>query len=273
MIEKQPNPLLQDISKTQVIDLFSPESSSISADSHEGLVRTTNEDSFAYYLDKKQHIAVLVVADGIGGNEGGEIASMMTAKTIIGDLRNAIQSRNFFQQDAVFYIKNALERINFHIYQENELLDRLNAPMGTTLSMLVLFPGKALTVHVGDSRIYRIRNQKIESLTKDHTFVQRLFSLGKIKSDEMKTHPFAHVIYKSVGTEPKIRPDIRFVDRVNGDCFILCSDGLTGHVSDKEILKVATENGNAKSVVQTLMRETLARGATDNVTILCYYQQ
>ena len=129
-----------------------------------------------------------------------------------------------------------------------------------------------MVAHAGDSRVYRIRGNGIECLTQDHSLVQTWVREGVMSEEDAKIHPMSHVIYKSVGQQRTLDPDVRIFDRKHGDKFIVCSDGLMCHVPDPEILDIVNRVRTAQEAVQTLIATALKRGGFDNITVVCYYQ-
>lgn len=271
-MDTQPIELQPQISKTQVIDLFSVSTSNISADSHPGFCRGNNEDSYAYEVNKKDRNALLIVADGVGGNDGGEIASRFTAQTLIAEWRK-ISSQKLSPKLVSEFFRTNISMVNGEIYSLNRTAGRLDSPMGTTVVALCLLPNRIVWASVGDSRIYRIRQGRIEQLTEDHSVVQKLVRAGKLTDVQAKSSPYAHVIYKSIGADSFLEPDLCTAERLNGDKFILCSDGLTDDVPDDVILRRMQSSSCAKEAVQNLLAEALAKGGHDNITIVCYYQR
>jgi len=270
---KQDGTILDSPSRTQVIELFPTASSCIAADSHPGFQRENNEDSFGTAADSVSGCALLFVADGIGGNTGGDLASQYTAKRLLAHWKHFIKEKKYpAADDAVAFFRNALEDINWTVYDINAKQGNLAAPMGTTIAALVLLDRQCVVAHAGDSRVYRIRGNGIECLTVDHSLVQKWVNEGAMSAEDAKIHPMAHVIYKSIGQQRALGPDIRILDREHGDKFIVCSDGLMCHVSDPEIGEIVNRSSSAKEVVQSLIAAALKRGGHDNVTVTCYYQ-
>lgn len=221
-----------------------------------GRVRSLNEDSFLMRPD----IGVWVVADGMGGHDAGDFASQtlvaeldrLSAPESAPGLLTAMESRviaaNSRLRDA------ALERGG-------------NSVIGCTLASLVIYKGAYACVWSGDSRVYRVRAGSIEQITRDHTEAQDLVDRGTITAEEAKTWPRKNVITRAIGVF-----DIPELDMVqgqveDGDIFVVCSDGLTEHVGDDEILR-ATGSRSVARVCDDLVELTLERGARDNVTVI-----
>ena len=222
-----------------------------------GKLRKQNED--AAWFDESR--AVFAVADGMGGHLAGEVASRMAIEAVqrmaqenacpgIAALREAVAS--------------AHETILAHAQDHIEC-----AGMGTTLSVLWLGVNYAYIAHVGDSRIYRLREGSLTQITQDHSLVEELVRAGLITREQARTHPRRNIITRALGTHGENEPDLLVTDVRDGDLFLLCTDGLTGMVTDEEIERVLRENG-METAADTLLSLALDAGGRDNVTlILC----
>ena len=269
---KQDGSILDSPSRTQVIELYPSAAAAIAADSHPGFQRENNEDSFGTFADAANGSALLFVADGIGGNTGGDLASRFTTKSLLAQWRRFSDGRTPRADETSVFFRNALEDINRTLYGINADQGTLSAPMGTTIAALVLLPVQIVVAHAGDSRVYRIRGGKIECLTEDHSLVQKWVSEGMMSASAAKSHPMAHIIYKSIGQQRRLDPEVRILDRKHGDKFVVCSDGLMCHVADPEIRDIVSCSGSAQDAVRLLIASALKRGGHDNVTVACYYQ-
>ena len=269
---KQDGTILDSPSRTQVIELFPSEASCIAADTHPGFLRDHNEDSFGTFTDPAGGCSLLFVADGVGGNSGGDLASQFTAKSMLAQWKRFATGRMPGADEVVRFFRNALEVINRTVYGINADQGTLSAPMGTTVAALALLQDQVVVAHAGDSRAYRFRDGGIECLTADHSLVQKWVREGVISEADAKIHPMSHVIYKSIGQQRHLDADIRVLDRKHGDKFVVCSDGLMCHVSDPEILDIMARSGSAQDAVRDLIAAALKRGGHDNVTVACYYQ-
>lgn len=269
---KQDGTILDSPSRTQVIELFPAPASSVAADSHPGFQREHNEDSFGTFADPSSGCALLFVADGVGGNTGGELASQYTAKSLLAQWKRFAAGRTPGADETCHFFRNALEDINRTVYGINADQGTLSAPMGTTVAAVALLQDHIVVAHSGDSRVYRFRGGGIECLTADHSLVQKWVREGVMSEADAKVHPMSHVIYKSIGQQRRLDPEIRILERRHGDKFIACSDGLMCHVSDQEIREIVNRCGTAQDAVRELISAALRRGGFDNVTVTCYYQ-
>ena len=259
-------------SRTQVIELFPAPASSVAASSHPGFQREHNEDSYGTFVDPGSGCALLFVADGVGGNAGGELASQFTAKSLLAHWKRFAAGRTPGADETVRFFHEALEDINSTVYGINVDQGTLSSPMGTTVAAVALLQDHVVVAHSGDSRVYRFRAGGIMCLTEDHSLVQKWVREGVMTEADAKVHPMSHVIYKSIGQQRCLDPDVSILERKHGDKFIACSDGLMCHASDPEICDIMNRCGSAQEVVRELISIALKRGGYDNVTVACYYQ-
>lgn len=228
-----------------------------------GQVREKNEDHFGYLLpdflgNDNSTGCLFAIADGIGGYPLGEFSS----KTAIEML---IESFKQFSGDfGLEKIKQTIDSINTNLH--NYGYEQVGGPIGTTLSFLVFDEDHIEITHLGDCRIYRIRDKAITQLTRDHTQIQGEIDRGEITPEEAKNHPFKSRIYRSLGPEEKADFDYNTYDLYDGDVFVLCSDGLHGSVDDEEIRDIVVNNSPSVAVHQ-LVELANQRGGSDNITV------
>ena len=227
------------------------------AGSHVGKVRSNNQDS-GY---AGEHL--FVVADGMGGHAGGDVASALAIQSI------AHVDREYeTAADAVEALRSALLEANHElaetVFEHPEL-----AGMGTTVSAFVRIGDRLALAHIGDSRVYRWREGELSQVTKDHTFVQRLVDSGRITPEEAAVHPRRSVLMRVLG-DVDLTPDIdvEVLDTRPGDRWMLCSDGLSGYVTEQRVGELLDENPDAAAAVEALIDESLDNGAPDNVTVI-----
>jgi serine/threonine protein phosphatase PrpC len=226
-----------------------------SARTNVGLVRAGNEDSAIISQN------LIAVADGMGGHAGGEIASALAIKGIsrLLDVANSSAeiTEKFLQE--VAHINKAIERA---VIENPDLTG-----MGTTLTALIATEDKIALVHIGDTRCYRIRKNKITQLSTDHTLIQELLDQRAITENEIKTHPQRSLLTQALMGRDDLQPEIVVNDAKLGDRFLLCSDGLTGEITEGELLTALTID-DREVAIDTLIKAVLAAGAPDNVTII-----
>lgn len=243
------------------------------AKTHIGKVRKQNQDSFGFFPEDSFY----AVADGMGGHQGGEVASALAVETMHlslqetqdEDLTPVIGEQGLCSVSAR-RLTVAVERANGQVLERSKQDSALNG-MGTTVAA-ILFDLRENTVticHVGDSRVYRVRDGCIEQLTEDHSLVQQLFREGTITQQELQTSPHRHVLTQAVGVQPIIQPGIRIEQPQADDAFMLCSDGIHGVVEPDEMLDLLDRNRpDLQLVCDNLVNLANARGGRDNSTIL-----
>ena len=227
------------------------------AASHVGKIRSNNQDSG--YAGR----SLFVVADGMGGHAGGDVASSIATKRIIEADQHYASA-----QDAEFALQAALIGANAQlaetVFEHAELTG-----MGTTVSAIVVLEGEVAIAHIGDSRIYLLRDNELSQITIDHTFVQRLVDSGRITEAEAMVHPRRSVLMRVLGdVEASPEIDTSILATIAGDRWLLCSDGLTGVVSHTAMASALASGANAQDVADLLVKESLDGGAPDNVTVV-----
>ncbi len=224
-----------------------------------GKVREINEDYFGSFSGSFGNL--LLVCDGMGGHKGGEIASQIAVKSI----ENHFEKMNG-NYDPPKEIYNAFNSANNSICQTAHN-DSTISDMGSTVVLVLLKDELVHYANLGDSRIYRIRQGKILQLTKDNSLVQQMIDSNMITKNEAKTHPKKHVITKALGIDGGLDSEIYEPFKLQeGDIIILCSDGLTEHVEEEEILKLA-ENNSVSDAAIKLVDLANERGGSDNITV------
>jgi protein phosphatase len=225
--------------------------------SHVGKIRSNNQDS-GY---AGAHL--FVVADGMGGHAGGDVASAIAAKRVA-----EADAEYATPEDAEFALQSALIAANSllaeTVFEHSELTG-----MGTTVSSILRVGDKLAMAHIGDSRIYRFREGKLEQISADHTFVQRLVDSGRITPEEAAVHPRRSVLMRVLGdvdAAPEIDTAIHEVHA--GDRWLLCSDGLSSYVSEDKISSILQTVRTAQGAADRLVKESLDHGAPDNVTVV-----
>lgn len=230
-----------------------------------GRVRENNEDKFEYFLPETDAALasrglVFLVCDGMGGHAAGQIASELSAKTFLDVYLNHPATDPTVAMDA------GVVAANRFVGDVGKAVPSRRG-MGTTLSGLVLLQDVAYTVQVGDSRVYRFRNGEITALTLDHTWVDEALRSGMIQPEEAANHPYRHVVTRAIGTEGDVHPDVERWEVETGDVFLLCSDGLTNHVSDAQMADILAAHGPSEAVWR-LVGLALVGGGSDNCTVM-----
>jgi len=229
-----------------------------------GQVRENNEDKFDFYEPERPEVlahrgCLYAVADGIGGALAGQIASEMMLKNVIAGYYDSPAT------DIQAAMHEAIVQTNDRIYHLAQMIPERSG-MGTTLVGAILIEDRAIIAQVGDSRAYLVREGQIYGITQDHSWVEEQVRAGLMRREDAELSPFRNVITRSIGAAPQVVPDFYEERAVPGDVWVLCSDGLTGHVHDEEILQIAT--GQAPSeVARQLIELANARGGRDNITV------
>lgn len=199
------------------------------------------------------------------GYKGGEVASKLATESVKKYIQSNFDSIIKDKESILKLIASAVEYANMVVYEKSKETQELEG-MGTTLEVCLIYNNKAYIGHVGDSRVYRIRNEVIRKLTKDHSYVQQLIEDKKITREEAKTHPKKNMITRALGCTPYVEPDLRARNFEKGDIFILCSDGLTNMVEEKQIYEIIKED--IQNAAERLVDEANQAGGYDNITVI-----
>ncbi len=237
---------------------------------HVGMVRTANEDAFCAILspDTPPGIdALLAVADGMGGHQAGEVASAMAIQGLVRELSD--QGRANASATAskkwTAVLDEVVQRINAEVFQAAQQPDTQG--MGTTLT-IALLAGTSLSVaHVGDSRLYLLRDGRLQQISTDHSWVAEEVARGALTPEEALTHRRRNILTRAMGTASSLQVDTLEVQLQQGDTLLLCSDGLHSLVSDEEIAQVLAQQP-PKAASQTLVDRANSLGGNDNVTVV-----
>jgi protein phosphatase len=235
-----------------------------------GLVRTNNEDAFGY----DAALGVFVLCDGMGGQAAGEVASELSVATVLSFFHQAAERGSYPElaqfddcsQDANA-LGNALQAANQAI-REAIAADFGRKGMGTTVVAALVRGGNLAIAHVGDSRIYLIRNHACEQLTKDHSLVMEQVRRGLLTLEEAAVSPIQNIITRALGAAEDVEPDLADHQLLAHDTLLLCSDGLTRHLSDSEIAAVVDRSTSVASACEALIEAAKDGGGSDNVTCI-----
>ena len=234
---------------------------SIAGATHVGVVRRVNQDAFGRFDDPERGETLLVVADGLGGHRGGEVASQM-AIDLLGPLVCSGDDQPALR------LTRAIEEANRQIHDAARV-DYTLEGMGTTVVCLLLARcGQSYVAHVGDSRLYRLRAGAVEAMTKDHSLVATLVRQGVLSPEEARSDPRKNQILRALGVRKEIEIDVAPLEPQPGDTYLLCSDGLHGLVEDHAIREVADAIPDPELAVSSLIDAANRAGGTDNVTCL-----
>jgi len=227
-----------------------------------GKVRRQNED--AAWFDEQR--GVFAVADGMGGHLAGEVASGMAIHAVQQMVKEHEIASISVMRSTVMEAHEAIVR---HA-KENPAC----SGMGTTLSMMWRGGHYMYIAHVGDSRIYRYRDDQLERITQDHSLVEELVRARIITREEARNHPRRNIITRALGTQGENQPDLLAADLKPGDLWLLCTDGLSGMITDEEIARVLSSGASLDMMASSLIQKALDAGGRDNVTlVLCQEEE
>jgi PPM family protein phosphatase len=236
-----------------------------------GKVRDHNEDAIGAQPD----IGLWVLADGMGGYNAGEVASGIAVKTIIDlvteackrEVRNAVEPETGYMRQTIV-LRDAIHRANKIINQTAQSQPQCEG-MGTTLVAALFFDDRVSIAHVGDSRMYRLRGNKFEQITLDHSLLQELVDRGFYSQEEAQRSTNRNYVTRALGVESNVDVEVQEVDVQKGDYFLMCSDGLPDMVEDDDIhLTISTFNNDVRTIGEQLIKLTNDNGGRDNVSII-----
>lgn len=236
-----------------------------------GKVREHNEDTIGGDPD----IALYVLADGMGGYNAGEVASGIAVKTIVNLVREAFEVQELRGVDREtglmrpsIILRDAIVRANKIIHQTSKTQPQCEG-MGTTVVAALFHDNRAIVAHVGDSRLYRLRSERFEQLTMDHSLLQELVDRGFYSAEEAARSTNKNYVTRALGVEPNVDVEIKEYPVHRGDFYVLCSDGLSDMVEDEDIhLTISTFNDNLETVAKQLVQLANEHGGRDNVSVI-----
>ena len=236
-----------------------------------GMVREHNEDAIGSIAD----MGLMVLADGMGGYNAGEVASGIAVQTItdlaaegaMREERNDIDPHTGLMRQTIV-LRDAVARANKIIYQTAQSQTHCEG-MGTTLVASMFYDNKISIAHVGDSRAYRLRNEKLEQLTMDHSLLQELVDRGFYSEEEAQRSTNRNYVTRALGVEPTVEVEVQEYEVLPEDIYLLCSDGLPDMVEDEDIhLTISTFNASLDVVGQQLVQLANEHGGRDNVSVM-----
>ena len=228
-----------------------------------GKTRDTNQDYFIVSGEKPQ---LFVLCDGMGGHNSGDVASRAAAESIENYVR--LQSAlDYDAQKAKRVLKGALSYANKIVYTRAAQSPQLSG-MGTTADVCMVDFDTVYIAHVGDSRVYLLRDKTLRQLTRDHSLVEEMVASGLITEAEAKAHPKKNVITRAVGTNRLVEVDFITTDFVPGDMLLMCSDGLSNMLSTEEMQNILLEKEEEQTIVEHLISKANEKGGKDNITAI-----
>ncbi|MFZ5987182.1 MAG: PP2C family protein-serine/threonine phosphatase [Bacillota bacterium] len=252
-------------------------------ETHTGKVRDLNEDN--YYFDGKWRSAneasntgfeaskkgedfLFAVCDGMGGQNSGEKASLEAVEYL--ESLHKIVDNNLSFNEKLHTLNKHITLLNNRIYSKG--FDKEDRGMGTTLAGIFISSGKAYALHIGDSRVYMLRNGLLTQLTEDHTEAQRLVRMGVLEKSQARSHKSMYCLSRYLGMSPEdgeVEATIsQCIDLSEGDIFLITSDGLTDMVNEERIRSLISNSADTKDCVKSLVEEALLEGGKDNITVI-----
>jgi protein phosphatase len=243
----------------------------IAACTDPGMVRSHNEDSVA----SDSVNGVVVLADGMGGYNAGEVASGMATTVITTELQQLFAKVRPYDIDpesnktfAARLVREQVLKANTSIYQAAQSQPQYSG-MGTTLVVCLFYDNKVLVAHLGDSRLYLMRDGKFRQVTRDHSLLQEQIDSGLITAEQAKNAQHKNLVTKALGIDPSVEPEVNEYDARPGDIYLLCSDGLCDMVSDEDIsMTLQALGGNLKLAAEQLVQMANDNGGRDNVSVI-----
>ena len=234
------------------------------AKSDTGKVREMNQDAY-YISDSSSEVKLFILADGMGGYKGGEIASNLAIKCTRNYIENNFKDTPKDRENLIQLVASSMEYANMIVYEKSKE-DKEFEGMGTTLEVCLIYNNKIYIGHIGDSRIYRIRKDFMRKLTTDHSYVQKLVKDGTITKEEAEVHPNKNMLLKALGCNAFVEPDVSVKGFLKDDILLISSDGLTNMVKQEDIFQIAT--GNIEKAPQRLIDLANQHGGMDNITVI-----
>lgn len=228
-----------------------------------GLVRQNNEDVWAQ-LPKENFY---VIADGMGGHRAGEIASRVAVEAICKLFVDKFKNSDHSLHTCKEIVDRCIRETNQFVYQLGSAHDELSG-MGTTLCCLLFVEEGLIYAHVGDSRIYRLRENKLQQLTSDHSLLSEMIHSGQIEEDEAEGFAYKNIITRAIGTEPYVEPAVEEDFLLRGDILLMCTDGLTDMLSEQEMEHILKKKSTVHNIAKTLVEEAKKKGGIDNITVV-----
>ena len=230
-----------------------------------GKARDVNEDSFYITDNSFSDIQLYILADGMGGCKAGDIASKLAISTAKSYIENNIKDTPKEKESLIQLVGSSAEYANMVVYEKSKE-DKDFEGMGTTIEICLIYNNRAFIAHIGDSRIYRIRNGLIRQLTQDHSYVQTLVKQGTITKDEAEIHPKKNILTKALGCNAFVEPDMLVRGFQKDDILVMCSDGLSNMVTQDDIFNIVTNN--FEIAPKELVDLANKNGGIDNITVI-----
>lgn len=234
------------------------------AKSDVGKAREMNQDYY-YISPSESNINLYILADGMGGYKGGEVASRLATISVKNYIESNFENTLKDKEEILKLIKSSMEYANMVVYEKSKEDQELEA-MGTTLEVCLIYNNRAYIGHVGDSRIYRIRKEFMRKLTTDHSYVETLVKDGTITKEEAMHHPKKNMLTKALGCTPFVEADVTVKGFIKDDIILICSDGLTNMIPEDEIYDII--KADFEEAPTKLIEKANENGGYDNITAI-----
>ncbi len=239
--------------------------------SDKGRVRKNNEDCILMSRFKHSDAVLVAVADGVGGSAGGEVASQLTVKTMYRVVKRAILQSNsgggYGKKWLNLTLARAIKKANIEVIKQQAINEELEN-MATTIVALLIHKNKMALSHLGDSRCYQFKNNKLKQKTQDHTLLQLMLNRGEITQENFDVSPMHHMICKAVGSKEDVSLSVEEFEIDPQSTYLLCSDGLTDCLSDEQIEKILIKFESLDEAVEELIISANNHGGVDNISVV-----
>lgn len=223
-----------------------------------GKIRPRNEDS--YLVDTAR--GLFAVCDGMGGHRGGDVASRLAVRTIHAWIKENPPGQS------ITPLEGAIQQANLKVWEESQTNPDLH-DMGTTATVALVWENRLFMGHVGDSALFRIRNNQIEKLSRDHTLAEQMVSKGLLSEEDSRSSAYNHILTRAIGIAPRVEVDSCQVPLSPGDAVLICSDGLSDLLTPQDMLAIYRNYSNdLDKIAQEMVQTALARGGYDNITLI-----
>jgi protein phosphatase len=240
-------------------------------DTNVGLTRAHNEDALHLPVDER----LAIVADGMGGHASGEVAARMAVETVVEYFKETAEEQILtwpFKVDRqggadIMRLVTAIKLANVKIHEQAQR-DPSCKGMGTTIVSALFLDDRVVIGHVGDSRFYRVRDGAIKLITEDHSLINDYIKMKRMTADEAAAWPHKNVIVRALGMKESVQVDVHTEQPRLGDCYVLCSDGLSGMLDDDDILRIVERERDLDDAAEQLIAAANAAGGKDNITVV-----
>lgn len=242
----------------------------LAGETHVGRVRKHNEDGYLLCRGESGQRALLGVADGMGGHEGGEVASYLALRSLLSYWHNTRGNDWVDGESTRVFLEKALREANDDLFHVNQRL-KIRRAMGTTATIGAVFDDNLVIAHAGDSRCYRLRKGQLTMLTADQNWMTEMVRTGRMSILEASMHPLSKTLTNCLGALPRVDIVCTACNVLPGDRYLFCSDGVSSMIDDDEIATAMIEAASPLDLVRDAVRRSLRKGGFDNITAVCMF--